>query len=93
MILMMILVSVLTVMIVIIMMISFFCLLSFCRNSPPDPDLQDFDQAELVSSQETCKNLKKKTLGSRRLESSIRDKPSFGTRVWLDMIQNEQKIS
>ena len=59
MILMMILVSVLTVMIVIIMMISFFCLLSFCRNSPPDPDLQDFDQAELVSSQETCKNLKK----------------------------------
>lgn len=35
----------------------------------------------------------KKIPWEQEIQSSIRDKPSFGTRVWLDMIQNEQKIS
>lgn len=66
----------------------FFWLLSFCRNSPPDPDLQGFDQAELVSSQETCKNLKKNPLGagdlSRQSEISHLSVQGFGW-IWSRM--------
>ena len=88
----MILVSVLTVMIVIIMMF-FFLLTEFLSELPPGSRPARFWSSWTREFTGNMQKLENTSLGSRRLESSIRDKPSFGTRVWLDMIQNEQKIS